>query len=115
MKAMSRLEMHLAAATGFLELGMFDDAAMELENIEPEERARPEVMGLRVELYHDAEKWTAMEAVARHMIKVHPQVPGWWIQWAFATRRAVSIESAMEILRDTENRSTQRTLHEHAP
>jgi hypothetical protein len=33
------------AATGYRELGMFNDAAQALEDIEPEERTRKEVLG----------------------------------------------------------------------
>ena len=35
---------------GYLELGMFDDAAMVLEEIAPEDKTRNEVLGARVNL-----------------------------------------------------------------
>jgi hypothetical protein len=43
--------MNHLVSSGYLELGMFDDAAMVLEEIEPEEKTRNEVLGARVNLY----------------------------------------------------------------
>jgi hypothetical protein len=34
---------HVLASSGYLELGMFDDAALALDEIEPEDKARNEV------------------------------------------------------------------------
>jgi hypothetical protein len=42
---------HVLACSGYLELGMFDDAAMVLEEIAPEDKSRNEVLGARVNLY----------------------------------------------------------------
>ena len=35
----------MTAANGYLELGMFDDAALALEAIEPQDKTRKEVLG----------------------------------------------------------------------
>ena len=48
---------HVLASSGYLELGMFDDAAMVLEEIAPEDKTRNEVLGARVNLYMAAKKW----------------------------------------------------------
>jgi hypothetical protein len=48
---------HVLASSGYLELGMFDDAALVLEEIEPEDKTRNEVLGARVNLYMAAKKW----------------------------------------------------------
>jgi hypothetical protein len=45
---------HVLACSGYLELGMFDDAALALEEIEPEDK---KVLGARVVLYIAAKKW----------------------------------------------------------
>ena len=44
------------ASSGYLELGMLDDA-LALEEIEPEDKTRTEVLGARVVLYIAAKKW----------------------------------------------------------
>ena len=46
----AELQRNVLASSGFLELGMFDDAAMVLEEIAPEDKTRNEVLGARVNL-----------------------------------------------------------------
>ena len=47
---------HVLASSGYLELGMFDDAALALEEIEPEDKTRTEVLGAQINLYMAARK-----------------------------------------------------------
>ena len=89
---------HVLASSGYLELGMFDEAAQVLEEIEPEDKARNEVLGTRVNLYMAATKWDMAAAVASHLVKVDPETAGWWISLAYALRRTESIEKAEAIL-----------------
>jgi lipopolysaccharide biosynthesis regulator YciM len=89
---------HVLASSGYLELGMFDAAALMLEEIAPEDKDRNEVLGARVNLYMAAKKWDMVAAVASHLVKVDPQTPGWWISLAYALRCTESIEKAEAIL-----------------
>ena len=57
------------ASSGYLELGMFDDASMVLEEIAPEDKMRNEVLGARVRIYMAARKWDMAAAVASHLVK----------------------------------------------
>jgi lipopolysaccharide biosynthesis regulator YciM len=75
---------HVLASSGYLELGVFDEAAQVLEEIEPEEKTRTEVLGARTALYTTAKKWDMVAAVASHLVKVDPQTAGWWISLAYA-------------------------------
>lgn len=95
---MTTWQKHLETAEGYLELGMFDDSAMALEEIAPEDKIRPEVLGFRVDLYMAAKKWDMGAAVAQHMVKIQSEAPGWWINWAVCARRGESVEKAEEIL-----------------
>ena len=52
---------------------MFDDAALVLEEIAPEDKTRNEVLGARVNLYMAAKKWDMAAAVASHLVKVEPE------------------------------------------
>ena len=52
---------------------MFNEAAQVLEEIEPEEKTRNEVLGARVAVYIAAKKWDMAAAVASHLVKVDPQ------------------------------------------
>jgi hypothetical protein len=47
---------HVLASSVYLELGMFDAAAL-LEEFAPEDKARNEVLGARVNLYMAAKNW----------------------------------------------------------
>ena len=89
---------HVLASSGYLELGMFDDAALVLEEIAPEDKNRNEVLGARVNLYMVAKKWDMAAAVASHLVKVDRGTAGWWISLAYALRRTESIEKAEAIL-----------------
>ena len=77
---------------------MFDDAALALEEIAPEDKVRSEVLGARIDIYLAAKKWDMAAAVANYLVKVEPENSGWWIKLANATRRCESIESAEAIL-----------------
>ena len=43
--------------TGIVSWGMFDDAAKALEEIEPEDKTRNEVLYAQVDIYLAAKKW----------------------------------------------------------
>src|SRR5262245_19047049 len=64
---------HVLASSGYIELGMLDDAALVLEEIKPEDRTRTEVLGARVALYIAAKKWDMAAAVGSHLVKVEPE------------------------------------------
>lgn len=77
---------------------MFDDANAELERIDPFNRAAPEVLRVRVAISHGLKKWDALQVVAAKLVEFEPTNVQWTVSLAYATRRAVSIESAREIL-----------------
>ena len=77
---------------------MFDDAANALEEIEPEDKTRNEVLYARVDIYLGDRKWHMAAAVASYLVKADPKNPAAWINLAYAVRRAESIEHAEAIL-----------------
>jgi Flp pilus assembly protein TadD len=77
---------------------MFDDAALVLEEIEPEDKTRNEVLGARVDLYMAAKKWDMAAAIASHLVKVEPENGAWWISLAYSIRRSDGVERAEAIL-----------------
>ena len=91
-------EKHLTAAQGFSELGMFLDANEELEQIDPEVRHLPGVLAVRVGIFRALEAWPLMQVVARQLALHEPDEPQWTISWAYATRRADSLDAARLIL-----------------
>ena len=85
---------YVLASSGYLELGMLDDAALALEEIKPEDKTRTEVLGARVVLYIAAKKWDMAAAVASHLVKVEPKNEVWWINLAYSVRH----ESPLQLL-----------------
>ena len=77
---------------------MFDDAALALEEIAPEDKTRTEVLGARVVLYTAAKKWDMAAVVASHLVKVEPENEAWWINLAYSVRRSEGVEKAEAIL-----------------
>jgi hypothetical protein len=86
------------AAVGYVELGMFQEANDQLEKIDPFNRAAPELLAVRLAIYHGLEKWELMQQISKRIKDFEPDNVQWTISLAYATRRAYSIETAMEIL-----------------
>jgi tetratricopeptide (TPR) repeat protein len=89
---------HREAAAGYCQLGMWHDADAELDEINPEHSAHSVVLVVRVEIYRGLQKWGLMREVSKRLFEFDPDDVQWRIALAFATRRAVSIEAAKEIL-----------------
>jgi tetratricopeptide (TPR) repeat protein len=88
----------LNAAIGYVNLGMAQDAWNELEDIEAKDRARPEVLKVRVEVCRALKSWELMAEVSRHLQKAEPDEVGHALNYAHATRRFRNEEAAAEIL-----------------
>jgi tetratricopeptide (TPR) repeat protein len=86
------------AACGYLQLAMPLEANEELEKIDPFNKAAPEVLALRIEIYRKLGKWDLMREIAKRLNEFQPDEIQWVLSYAFATRRAVSIEVAKQIL-----------------
>ena len=98
------MEKQLQVAVGYLELGMLGEANDEIENLAPELKSSSAVLGVRLEIYRAAEKWSLMEVVARELWKRHPDEPVYWNDLAWTVRRADSINAAHSILLDAVER-----------
>src|SRR6266576_6277171 len=94
----------LEVACGYAELGMYPDANAELEKIDPFNRAAPEVLALRIAIYGGLKKWELMAEIAKRLTEFQPDDPQWPVSAAYATRRAISIEAAREILLNAQSK-----------
>src|SRR5215472_6133531 len=93
---------HWQAAVGYVELRMFEDADDELEKIDPFARAAPEVLAVRIAVYHGLQKWELMREIAARLVDFQPNDIQWTISLAYATNRADSIQRAKQILLEAE-------------
>ncbi|MCW1924404.1 tetratricopeptide repeat protein [Luteolibacter arcticus] len=82
-------------AMGFLELGLPEDALAELDELKV---AHSAALHLRVDVLFRLKDWSAAAAICLPMTEHEPSDPGWWIQAAYAQRRARSIEEAEMVL-----------------
>jgi tetratricopeptide (TPR) repeat protein len=98
------------AAVGYVELGMFQEAGDQLENIDPFNRAAPEVLAVRIAVYHGLKKWELMQEVAKRLAEFQPNDIQWTISLAYATRRIDSIQAAKEILLNAESRFPKEAI-----
>lgn len=89
---------HLLAAEGYVELGMHLDANVGLEEIDPEVGHVPEVLAVLLQIHCGLKKWELIQTVASCLAKHDPDEVQWAVSWAYATRRADSLEIARGIL-----------------
>jgi uncharacterized protein HemY len=92
--------MHLEAAAGWIQLGDYDAANDELENIRAEWRAHPDVLNLRWLIYSHHEQWDACLDIASAIVKMTPDRVLSWVNKAYSMRWANdgSIEKAKPVL-----------------
>jgi hypothetical protein len=76
---------HLRAAHGCIELGLFEEANTDLEEIDPFCRHLPEALVERLAIYHGLKKWDLLPVVARKLTEWNPKEPGFFVELAFAT------------------------------
>jgi Flp pilus assembly protein TadD len=92
----------LSHARGYVALGLHDLAEEELAALGPERASDDEVLALRVEILQARQQWLMLQPLVAELVKRQPKEPGWWIVWAYATRRAESLFVAEAILREAE-------------
>ncbi len=88
----------LTAAQGWLELGDWQSANDELENITPQLRAHPDVLKLRFAIYSAAKHWELALVVAEALAKHLPDDPDGWIHRSFALHELKRTKEAQALL-----------------
>lgn len=75
------------AAEGWLELGLPDEARVELEQIPQALQSEPAVLQARFALCAHRQDWQAAYELADRHVHSHPEDAGAWIHRAYAARR----------------------------
>ena len=94
----------LSHAQGYLGLGLVEEAAAELAALPLPESDSIAALSLRAFVLQAQEQWLLLQAVTATLTTRQPEEAGWWVMWAYATRRAQSLEAAEAILREAEMR-----------
>ncbi|CAM2835798.1 tetratricopeptide repeat protein [Rariglobus hedericola] len=102
----------LSYAEGYLALGMKDDAAAALKEIEAAQRKETSVLILSLAVHVERADWKPAAAIGAVLCEREPNVPGHWIQWAYAARRHKGLTEAREILmRGVGQHPTEAVFH----
>lgn len=88
----------LSYAEGYLALGLKKEAAEALGEIVGAEREATPVLAMGLAVYTERADWARAAEVGAVLCEREPQVAGFWIQWAYATRRHVGLIEARAIL-----------------
>ena len=88
----------VTAASGFAELGLYQEAVEELEDLPASTRDDIPVLATWLQVYQSWGKWSEAAAVAERLIQKDPDEADWYIALGFATRRAQSLAAAEVIL-----------------
>jgi tetratricopeptide (TPR) repeat protein len=97
---------HITAAEGFYELGMLEEAWMQLEAIEPEQRADSEVLAMRLRILERMGRFEMGAEIARGAVRLHPGELDLWLLGSRHVRGAEGASAALEFLIRSEERFT---------
>ena len=99
---MSPLSVHtrrqLGYAEGYLQLGLKAEAAEALDEITGGDRDATPVLAMRLAVHAERGEWAKASEAGATVCGREPNVPGFWIQWAYAVRRHAGLPQAREIL-----------------
>jgi len=90
---------YVVAAQGYLELGMNQSAWDELESMQPEDRARCDVIAMRLSILQVMEKWEMGAEIGRGAVKAFSERGELYLLGAYHIRRAEDIETAFTFLK----------------
>ena len=88
----------IVASSGYLELGMLEEAARALSEVEPEDSRRKEVLGAQLDVYIAAEQWDTAVATAASLVRAEPEDPAAWLTLAHLMTRMTKPEYAEAVL-----------------
>jgi hypothetical protein len=93
-------QLHLATAHGFVKRKEWLEAHAALEGMSPELRTAPEVLALKVVIFHGLARWEMMEIVAKDLVNGLPGETYWMVTWIIAKRKLDGDELVDSILGD---------------
>ena len=89
-------------ARGYRELGLLQDARRELALVPKAQVEETNVLAEVAALSQELGEWRKLATVCETLARRHPEDAGWWIMWAYGTRRAESLTEAERILLEAE-------------
>ena len=81
---------HLRAASGWLLLGADVDAAEDLNRIDPQFHAHPDVLEVVWQIHARVKNWEACLEIALAIVEIDPDRPSGWISRAYSLRQVAT-------------------------
>lgn len=100
----------LSYANGYRELGMFDDALAELENLDPLYQNEAALPQMRLAILMEACRWKDALPIANLLAANNSSDPGNLVNLAYVTRRATSLQGARIILENAAKRFPKEAI-----
>ena len=111
------LELHdqrcVEAAEGWLGLGNWREATLELDQITPSMRGHPAVLCVRWGILGASGKWEAAVETARIITEKQPEDAWGWIQWAYSLHELKRTKEAQDVLRRVVDQFPDETTIEY--
>lgn len=105
---MSQLEYpdlhYVRAAQGWIELGFYGEAAVELRKLSAPAHGHPDVLDLRWQLAAHQQRWDAALEIAQLLIQRAPDRPSGWIHQSYALHELRRTHEAWDALLPTSKR-----------
>src|SRR5215468_141348 len=95
-----QIQRRILASSGFTDLGLYQEAVDELEEIPEQAKDSLPVLSAWLEVYQSWQKWGEAVSVADRLTQKDPEDPSWFVALAYATRRARDLFAAREILQE---------------
>ncbi len=93
---------HLSHASGYLALGMLNEATEELALIAVGDQGLPSVLAARIGLHTAKKEWGTVIGIGEQLATRCPKLEAGWISWAYALRELNRVEEAKAVLLEAE-------------
>jgi hypothetical protein len=93
---------HLSHASGYLALGMLNEATEELALIAAGDQGLPSVLAARIDLHTAKKEWDTVIGFGEQLATRCPKLEAGWISWAYALRELNRVEEAKAVLLEAE-------------
>jgi tetratricopeptide (TPR) repeat protein len=92
---------HLLAASGWLDLGLPQEALAELQKLSEDARSHPDALDVRWEICAAQQDWEAALPLAQALVENAPEQDVGWIHLAYTLRRVPGggLQTAWDVLR----------------
>jgi len=94
------LKWRLQKADGYIDLKMYGKAHAELAEIPAKQQGESVVKLIHLRLAMEEQDWRLAVTLSEEMRDLMPKNPGFWIQHAYAKRRAEGLDAAYGILKE---------------